>query len=83
MHTEWDESGTFLAKGGMKEMGDSLARGHVIVLSLWYDTATAMNWLDASTGEGPGSLRGPCDGSQIDLNSAEATNAQVTFADIR
>merc|ERR1719493_296937 len=42
-----------------------------------------MNWLDATTGEGPGSLRGPCDGSQIDLSSSAATNAEVTFGDIR
>ena len=34
----FEEPPTFLSKGGMKAMGESMKRGMVLVLSLWDDT---------------------------------------------
>jgi len=64
-------------------MGDSMARGHVLVMSLWHDDLVQMKWLDAELGEDPGRTRGSCSGDQIDFDSAEARNAYVTFSNIR
>ena len=38
-----------LLQGGLKAMGESLARGHVLVMSLWDDHLANMLWLDAGT----------------------------------
>merc|ERR1712232_788064 len=51
--------------GGMKQMGAALGRGMTLVLSLWDDGETNMNWLDSKDPVGdnaqkPGVLRGPC-----------------------
>merc|ERR1712165_38517 len=35
-------------KGGLKVMGESLARGHVLVMSLWDDHEANMLWLDSN-----------------------------------
>merc|ERR1719320_2446111 len=67
----------------MKSMGDSMARGHVLVMSLWHDDLVQMKWLDAELGEDPGRTRGSCSGDQIDFDSPEAHNAYVTFNNIR
>merc|ERR1719379_863818 len=64
-------------------MGDSMARGHVLVMSLWHDDLVQMKWLDAELGEDPGRTRGSCSGEQIDFDSPEAHNAYVTFSNIR
>merc|ERR1719384_330824 len=50
----------FNRKGGLKNMGKALERGMVLVLSLWDDKLTNMNWLDSKTGDGKGGNRGPC-----------------------
>jgi len=57
----------FKEKGGNKAMGDSLARGHVAVFSLWDDVDVNMEWLDSYfprevDQEKPGAKRGPCAG---------------------
>ncbi|KAI4908794.1 hypothetical protein J4E90_008530 [Alternaria incomplexa] len=40
--------------GGHKGMGDALARGMVLALSIWWDESGAMQWLDGSeSGSGP------------------------------
>merc|ERR1719422_2722765 len=36
-------------KGGLKVMGESLARGHVLVMSLWDDHEANMLWLDSNS----------------------------------
>lgn len=84
MRDYWaNKQATFLDKGGMKSMGDSMARGHVLVMSLWHDDLVQMKWLDAELGEDPGRTRGSCSGEQIDFDSPEAHNAYVTFSNIR
>merc|ERR1711953_1055244 len=84
MRDYWaNKQATFLDKGGMKSMGDSMARGHVLVMSLWHDDHVQMKWLDAELGEDPGRTRGSCSGDQIDFDSPEAHNAYVTFSNIR
>merc|ERR1719204_1514086 len=60
-----------------------MARGHVLVMSLWHDDYVQMKWLDAELGEDPGRTRGSCSGDQIDFDSQEAHDAYVTFANVR
>jgi len=67
----------------MKSMGESMARGHVLVMSLWHDDYVQMKWLDAELGEDPGRTRGSCSGDQIDFDSQEAHDAYVTFSNVR
>jgi cellulose 1,4-beta-cellobiosidase len=66
-----DESATFgdsdyfETKGGLKGLGASLNRGHVLSLSLWDDHTAMMLWLDSnypptSPTTTPGVVRGPC-----------------------
>ena len=52
-------------KGGVKQMGEGLRKGMVLVLSLWDDCASNMLWLDGVFPPGedatiPGIERGPC-----------------------
>ena len=77
-------------KGGLKQMGDSLDRGHVLVMSLWDDHFAHMHWLDSIYPDGsdptvPGNLRGPCDPNGGDPIDLEVTNpdATVSFSDIK
>merc|ERR1712142_609449 len=84
MRDYWaNKQNTYLQKGGMKSMGESMARGHVLVMSLWRDDYVQMKWLDAELGEDPGRTRGSCSGDQIDFDSQEAHDAYVTFANVR
>eukprot|EP00547_Thalassionema_nitzschioides_P009098 CAMPEP_0194226570 /NCGR_PEP_ID=MMETSP0156-20130528/42127_1 /TAXON_ID=33649 /ORGANISM="Thalassionema nitzschioides, Strain L26-B" /LENGTH=734 /DNA_ID=CAMNT_0038958965 /DNA_START=240 /DNA_END=2441 /DNA_ORIENTATION=+ len=53
--------------GGMRGMGDSLDRGHVMIFSLWDDVEVNMLWLDAAypldrPETDPGIKRGDCPG---------------------
>lgn len=66
----------FKSKGGMKQMGEALGRGMVLVFSIWDDAAGGMLWLDSTTGEGPGAERGPCS-----LTSGNATAIMEQFPD--
>ncbi|KAK0621815.1 endoglucanase EG-1 precursor [Bombardia bombarda] len=57
----------FAAQGGMRAMGDALARGMVLVFSVWADQGgSEMKWLDGTWPRGadpakePGTGRGPC-----------------------
>jgi cellulose 1,4-beta-cellobiosidase len=59
------EPATFMSKGGMKAMGESMRRGMVLVLSLWDDHEANMLWLDSDyplelDPNSPGVKRGPC-----------------------
>ena len=79
----------FANKGGLKAMGDSLDRGHVLVMSLWDDHYAFMHWLDAVYPDGsdtsqPGNLRGPCDPNGGDPAVLESTvpDSTVTFSAI-
>jgi cellulose 1,4-beta-cellobiosidase len=78
---------TFERQGGMSGMGSSLARGMVLIFSIWMDSGSGMQWLDGRTSENlsPGALRGPCS-----LTSGDTTmltemypDAAVTFSNIK
>ncbi|KAF2431447.1 glycoside hydrolase family 7 protein [Tothia fuscella] len=86
---EKDDTGSH---GGLKVMGESGARGMVLVFALWDDSGeSAMQWLDGARWpkDAPvnalGAARGSCDGKE----SAPATihklypDAGVTFSNIR
>jgi len=81
----------FAAKGGLKQMGEALDRGMVLVLSLWDDTDVSMLWLDSTypTDAAPGKagiLRGPCPGGRTNepayLREREP-ESHVTFSQIK
>ena len=85
---KYGEFNHFGKLGGLKAMGNSLKRGHVIVLSLWDDTSVNMRWLDAVDPVGssaPGALRGPCSpdsGLASELRS-QSPNSYVVYSDIQ
>jgi len=74
-------------KGGLKKMGEALDRGVVLVLSLWDDYMTGMDWLDETTKSNglPGNKRGPCphgSGKPADLR-ANHPDASVKYGNIK
>jgi len=78
---------TFEARGGMKQIGEALGRGMVLVMSIWQDSGSFMQWLDGQTGNitEPGNWRGPCSttsGVPAQIQS-EFPNSAVTFSDIK
>lgn len=68
--------GIFLSRGGMASIGRSLARGQVLVMSVWNDPATHMLWLDGPTDT---DVRGPCGTTDLSSNG----NSQVTFSNVK
>jgi len=59
----------YARKGGDKEMGESLDRGHVLAVSLWDDVEVNMLWLDSAYPldkdiDEPGVKRGDCPGGE-------------------
>jgi len=59
----------FQQLGGMKAMGESLDRGHVMIFSLWDDVEVNMLWLDSAfpldkPETDPGVRRGDCIGGE-------------------
>jgi cellulose 1,4-beta-cellobiosidase len=88
----FNESDASAARGGLKTMGESLARGVVLIFSLWTDSSdTAMMWLDGekypanATAGAQGSARGTCSAKEsgpkfITENFADAA---VVFADVK
>lgn len=91
-----DESSTFgdpnyfEDKGGLKGLGASMARGHVLALSLWDDHTANMLWLDSNyptdkSTSTPGVVRGPCatsTGVPSDVES-KSPGASVKYSNIR
>ncbi|KAJ7615849.1 glycoside hydrolase [Roridomyces roridus] len=76
-----DDSTAFNVHGGLAQMGASLARGAVLVVSLWDDLGGGMTWLDGQQGTvgQPGTLRGPCTAADVVSDSSTS----VTFSNIR
>jgi len=77
-------------KGNIKKMGESLARGHVLVMSLWDDHAANMLWLDSDyppdrDPSEPGVSRGPCSADSGEPSDVEnnVPNSNVVFSKIR
>jgi cellulose 1,4-beta-cellobiosidase len=80
----------FLAKGGLKVMGEALTKGMVLVMSLWDDHAVYMLWLDSDYPTDapvtqPGIARGPCatsSGRPKDVES-QYPNSNVIYSNIK
>ena len=50
---------TFMKLGAMKGMGESMSRGMVLAMSIWWDEGGFMNWLDSGSS-------GPCSATEGD-----------------
>ncbi|TLD31733.1 glycoside hydrolase family protein [Venturia nashicola] len=82
----------FASYGGLKTMGESLARGVVLIFSLWTDSSeTAMQWLDGSRYPAtaalgtPGSARGTCNGNSSSpaYIAANSPDAAIVFSNVK
>lgn len=87
---KFGEENHFAKLGGLKEMGKSLKRGHVLVMSIWDDNGpTQMRWLDSVYPVGSstaGSLRGPCavdDSRDVEQLRSKHSSASVVYSNIR
>jgi cellulose 1,4-beta-cellobiosidase len=86
--TVFGDTSSFKTLGGLNEMAASLARGHVLVMSLWDDHAVNMLWLDSTYPTDStklGAERGTCatdsgKPEDVEKNSPDAT---VVFSDIK
>ena len=77
-------------KGGMKQMGEAMRKGMVLVMSIWDDHDVNMLWLDSNyppNGDPnqPGVARGPCPTTSGVPSEVEVTqaNAAVKFSNIK
>ncbi|KAG8841503.1 Exoglucanase 1 [Tulasnella sp. 330] len=84
------DTDTFETLGGMAGMGSAMARGMVLVLSIWDDYAVDMLWLDSdypttASATAPGVARGTCATSSGKPATVEAAggNVHVIYSDIR
>ncbi|KAH7395028.1 glycoside hydrolase [Phaeosphaeria sp. MPI-PUGE-AT-0046c] len=86
--TTFEDKNEFKTLGGLNGMGASLARGHVLVMSLWDDHAVSMLWLDSTYPTDStklGAARGTCSTDSgkpedVEKNSPDAT---VIYSDIK
>ncbi|RXW21743.1 hypothetical protein EST38_g4130 [Candolleomyces aberdarensis] len=81
---------SFQKQGGLQQMGAGLAKGHVLVLSIWDDHTANMLWLDSNyptdgDPNKPGIARGTCPTSSGNPKDVEAQspNAQVIYSNIK
>ncbi|KAF1846726.1 glycoside hydrolase family 7 protein [Cucurbitaria berberidis CBS 394.84] len=84
------DTSSFKTLGGLNEMGASLARGHVLVMSLWDDHAVSMLWLDSTyptTADPakPGVARGTCatDSGKPEQVEKDSPGATVIYSNIK
>lgn len=88
--TAFGDKSSFADKGGLKQMGASLAKGHVLVMSLWDDHTVNMLWLDSSyptdkDATTPGVARGTCgtdSGAPTDVET-NSPGATVIYSNIK
>ncbi|KAL6710238.1 Esterase/lipase/thioesterase [Coniothyrium glycines] len=88
--TKFGDTSSFKALGGLNGMASSLARGHVLVMSLWDDHAVNMLWLDSTfptdaDPSKPGVARGTCsiDSGKPEDVEANSPGATVIFSNIK
>ncbi|KAF2684904.1 glycoside hydrolase family 7 protein [Lentithecium fluviatile CBS 122367] len=84
----FNETNHFGRRGGMKAVGEALARGMVLTFSLLDDYDNHMLWLDGrwprdADPSKPGVVRGECDASSGDPLYVEGGRPQVTYSKIR
>lgn len=81
----------FANQGGLRQMGEALDRGMVLVFSVWHDAGSAMKWLDGTFPPGadpetqPGTGRGPClpeEGHADDIQK-DASWTEVKFSNVK
>ncbi|TFK27147.1 cellobiohydrolase I-II [Coprinopsis marcescibilis] len=84
------DNNSFARDGGLAHMGRSLAKGHVLALSIWNDHTAHMLWLDSSypvdaDPNQPGIGRGTCPTTGGSPKDTEQNNAdsQVVFSNIK
>jgi cellulose 1,4-beta-cellobiosidase len=78
----------FKDHGGMASMASAMAKGMVLVMSLWDDHYANMLWLDSTyptDATGPGTQRGSCATSSGVPSDVESNGAstQVTYSNIK
>jgi len=86
----FNDNNDFSRKGGMKNFGEALDRGMVLVMSLWDDHAAYMLWLDSDypldkPNTQPGIARGPCSrdsGKPTDVER-QYPDSTVKFSNIK
>jgi cellulose 1,4-beta-cellobiosidase len=88
--TTFGDTNSFQTHGGLANMSKAMAKGMVLVMSIWDDHAAEMLWLDSDYPIGanantPGVARGTCAQSSGVPTAVEAQspNSQVTFSNIR
>jgi cellulose 1,4-beta-cellobiosidase len=88
--TVFGDRNSFKDKGGLNQMGASLAKGHVLVMSLWDDHAVSMLWLDSSyptdaDATKPGIARGTCstDSGKPEDVETNSPGATVIYSNIK
>ncbi|QSZ36300.1 hypothetical protein DSL72_007426 [Monilinia vaccinii-corymbosi] len=88
--TAFGDTNEFAKKGGLTTMSKALAKGMVLVMSIWDDHTADMLWLDApypasKSASAPGVTRGSCSASSGNPKDVEATSpgASVTYSNIR
>ncbi|KAJ3566513.1 hypothetical protein NP233_g6961 [Leucocoprinus birnbaumii] len=86
----FNNTNTFRQPGGLAHVRSNMAKGMVMVMSIWNDHDGNMLWLDSNypadgNSSEPGVSRGTCPVSSGKPQSIEITeiNAMVTFSDIR
>jgi len=86
----FDDMDDHAEKGGLKAMGDSMDRGHVLVMSFWDDHDASMLWLDSDypldkDPSIPGVSRGPCPQDSGDPADMESTypDATVFYSNVK
>lgn len=75
---EAQDADKYLDLGGHKAMGDAMARGMVLAMSIWWDENDNLIWLD-------GNESGPCrkgEGSPENIRS-KFPGTEITFSNIR
>ncbi|KAF9530499.1 cellobiohydrolase I-I [Crepidotus variabilis] len=84
------DTSSFQNKGGLPGISDTMAKGMVLVLSVWDDHAVNMLWLDSTYPTDadpttPGIARGTCSTDSGKPTDVEVTNASasVTYSNIR
>ena len=84
------DTSSFANLGGLKQMGASLAKGHVLVMYLWDDHAVNMLWLDSTYPTDkdpsiPGVARGTCgiDSGKPEQVEADSPDATVIYSNIK
>ncbi|KAF9525303.1 cellulose 1,4-beta-cellobiosidase precursor [Crepidotus variabilis] len=88
--TAFGDTDSFGKHGGLRQIGKSMAKGAVLVLSIWDDHTANMLWLDSSyptdkDPSTPGVARGTCDtGSGVPADVEGAANGvQVIYSNIK